>query len=96
MHAAVALRILLSSQEAAFSPTAYRRCAESVLRLERHLGHEATLVDLEDEPLERLFGSIAGKVSSLIVKRDRRLLLKLRGLATAEQPSYGLPDACGA
>jgi hypothetical protein len=96
MHAPVVLRVLLASEEAAFSPTSYRRCAETVTRLERYLGHEPTLGDLENESLERLFGSMAGKVSSLIVKRDRRLLLKLRALATAEQQSFGQPDACGA
>jgi len=96
MHAAVVLRVLLASQEAAFSPTAYRRCAETVTRLERYLGHEPTLGDLDDESLERLFGSMAEKVSSLIVKRDRRLLLKLRAIASAEPQTFGQPDACGA
>mgnify|MGYP000931007338 FL=1 len=100
MHSNVVLHDLLSTRQSAFSPTSFRRCAETIARLQRYLRREATLADVDDESLERVFGSMAAdKVSSLVVKRDRRLLLKLRLLAAAgkaKSVEAGEPDACGA
>lgn len=94
------LNDILAARQSAFSPTSFRRCAETIARLQRYLRREAKLADIDDESLERVFGSMAAdKVSSLVVKRDRRLLLKLRSLASNGKPSsVGAtePDACEA
>jgi hypothetical protein len=95
MYSEVVLQDALAAWQSEFSPTAFRRCAETIARLQRCLGRVGTLADIDDHSLERVFASMAAdRVSSLVVKRDRRLLLKLRLLAAAGQPAE--PDACGA
>lgn len=95
MHSDVFLGDLLATQQDAFTPTSYRRCVETIARLQRYLARDARLADIDDESLERLFGSmVADRMSSLVVKRDRRLLLKLRNLAKEwARRSHATPKA---